>query len=103
MSQGHSFESFAAISKCARRTLFDWVDRHPEFKNAKEIAVASCQLFWEKLGLDLCRGDLKGNVTSFIWMSRNILGWRDNRNEIGNTDQPINIQIVKDSSTKEAG
>lgn len=103
MSKGYSFESFAAIARCGRRTLFDWIDRHPEFKDAKEVAVGSCQFFWEKVGLDLCRGELRGNATSFIWMTRNVCGWRDSRNEVGDTDQPIHIEIIRAGSDKEAG
>jgi regulator of sigma D len=47
MSKGKSFESFGHVAKAGRRTLYDWVERHPEFKEAKEKAEAAALEFFE--------------------------------------------------------
>lgn len=50
MEQGYSFETFGAIIDVGRTTLYEWVEVYPEFKKAKQIAMAKCQMWWEKTG-----------------------------------------------------
>ncbi len=52
MAGGLSFESFAGtIRKCAK-TLYNWLENHPEFLHAKEVGVEASRLWWEKTGRD---------------------------------------------------
>jgi len=48
MSMGLSFRSFSAVAKVTRTTLYDWVDKYPEFKEAKEMGEDNALLFLEK-------------------------------------------------------
>lgn len=57
---GLSFEAFAGVIEVDRKTLYNWVDAHPEFKQAKEIAWACCLKFWESFGLTAAMG---GDIT----------------------------------------
>ena len=50
MEQGYSFVTFGAIIEVGRQTLYDWVARYPEFKEAKALAMVKCQMWWEKVG-----------------------------------------------------
>ena len=101
MSEGLSFKSFAGKIGVNRSTLYDWVNQHDEFSNAKDIALGFCQIYWEILGIVLCKGEARGKPTTFVWMTKNILGWSDAGNTSDSNQTPINIQIIKDSG-KEA-
>ena len=47
MAQGKSFESFASVAKVGRRTMFDWIEKHPEWKEAKDQAEMAALDFFE--------------------------------------------------------
>ena len=48
MSEGYSFRSFGAVVGVSRKTLYEWVDKYPEFAEAKDIATSKAQMFFEK-------------------------------------------------------
>jgi hypothetical protein len=61
MSTGHSFESFGAVVGCGRRTLFDWAEKHEEFKEAKKQAEEKALKFFEdRLAGKLAGVEVKG-------------------------------------------
>lgn len=99
MGQGLSFRSFAGEVSCGIRTIYDWCDKYPEFKSAKEIAVAKCELYYNRLGLDATVGTVdKFNATAYVWLTKNILKWTDKEQSQGDNQQPINITITKDDN-----
>lgn len=82
MKEGLSFESFGAVVKVNRDTLFEWAKVHPEFKQAKEEAYALNLLFYEKIGRAGMTGKLKDwNVTAWIFNMKNRHGWRDRQKD----------------------
>lgn len=46
--EGYSLDTFAAVIGVARRTLFNWAERHEEFADAFEIAKGLALFSWEK-------------------------------------------------------
>lgn len=61
MSQGYSFESFGAVVGCGRRTLFDWVDRYPSFKDSQRLGYEKGKMLFEGILMAKMRGiDAKG-------------------------------------------
>lgn len=50
MAQGYSFESFAAVVKTHKQTLYDWADKNPDFYDAKLRGFAECLKWWEDQG-----------------------------------------------------
>lgn len=48
MSQGLSFESFGSVAKCGYRTLYDWIDKYPDFKRSKLHGESQSMAFFEK-------------------------------------------------------
>jgi len=45
MSDGYSFASFGAIVHCGAQTLYDWIAKHEDFKDAREEGQAKA-LYW---------------------------------------------------------
>lgn len=48
MSQGLSFSTFSTVVNVTRTTLYDWVEKYPEFRNAKEKGEEEAKRFLEK-------------------------------------------------------
>ena len=53
-------------------------------------------IYWEKLGIDLCKGEARGNATTFVWSTRNIIGWSDAGAD-RSIEAPISIKFVRSS------
>jgi hypothetical protein len=49
MAQGFSFESFGAVVRVGRRTLNEWKDQYPEFRDACEIGTELALMWWENV------------------------------------------------------
>lgn len=70
MSEGLSFDSFAAIAKVTPKCLYDWEARYEEFAEAKELGTAASLLYWEKLGRAACDGshDKEFKFNPAVWI-----------------------------------
>lgn len=79
MSQGLSFETFAAVIGTSRATIYNWADNIPEFLDAKKTAMDLCQLFWEKKGLDGLYSTKECHFNSSVWIfnMKARFRWRD--------------------------
>lgn len=76
MTQGLSFESFAATIDVTRRILYAWAHKYPEFLPAKELGFEKGLLFWEKLGIAGAAGKVPHfNTGSYCFNMRNRFGW----------------------------
>jgi len=95
MKEGLSFHAFAGRLLVSPRVLFDWVEKHPEFHEAKLIGEMVGLLFWEKTGIAGTHGKIKGfQQASFIFNMKARFakyGWRDTppdeTDKINNTDR----------------
>jgi hypothetical protein len=104
MSEGYSFETFAAVVAVNRDTLYAWKDAHPEFSDAVKKAFDQCQWFWEQQGIkglySETEYDEKGkpttsksiNATLWIFNMKNRFKWRDR--------QPDESDVVINNVTK---
>lgn len=82
MADGLSFESFAAVAKVNRDTLYEWVKAHEDFRDAKAEGVSENLLFYEKTGRAGMLGKLPGfNITAWIFNMKNRHGWRDRQKD----------------------
>jgi len=80
MSQGFSYETFAAVIDVDRSTIYEWEKHHVEFSDAKKRAFDKCQLQWEKIGIGLALGQEKfryGSTGSWAFNMKNRFGWTD--------------------------
>lgn len=105
MSAGYSFDACAGYFKTSRKTLYNWCDSHTEFSEAKELATAAGNYFWET---QLIEGiwktkefDEKGRITSIkdcnnallIFTLKNRFGWRDRHDVVNHNDDITNSKI----------
>jgi len=95
MSRGYSYESFAANVNVGKSTLYYWENKHPEWKEAKEIGWSKSQLFWEQLGKAGCSGQVPGyNNATWIFTMKNRFGYRDEHHlHSNNTNVNVNLQV----------
>jgi hypothetical protein len=107
MAQGYSFESFGAEANCHKDTLYEWRKVHPEFSEAVKIGRVKQAKWWENLGRAVAVGakgkmpngtefdPKRSNATIFIWMTKNMLGWKDRiANEIDLTSSDNSMSPV---------
>lgn len=73
MAQGYSFESFGGIVNAGRATLYQWMDKNPEFADAKKKGEAASKLFWERLQIRNAKSG-EGNFSAISWALRNRFG-----------------------------
>ena len=76
MHEGLSILAVAGELGVGRRTVYDWIDRIPEFKEAVELGQARRCLFWERKMMGAASGP---EVTSCIFTLKNAAPeeWRD--------------------------
>lgn len=81
MEEGLSFESFSAVIGVHRDTLYEWGKKQPDFSDAIKKGRDGLLLFYERLGRSAMAGKIKDfNATAFIWMTKNMLNWREKQN-----------------------
>lgn len=96
MSDGLSYESFAAIAGVTLKTMYNWEKQFPNWKEAKEMGRPHQILWWEKLNQDAARGDLEDAKAALIIFSlKNIAGWRDKQDiDVGGKDGAPGIKVI---------
>lgn len=67
MSKGYSFEAFGAVANCNRICLYQWIDKHSEFAEAKSIGDIKSRYFWETLGVNGMVGKIP-NFAQSVWI-----------------------------------
>src|ERR1051326_5116396 len=67
MSEGKSVTQVAAHFKIPPRTLYDWVDKYPEFAAAKDAGLTLAEAYWEELGQKGIKG-VSQRFNAAAWM-----------------------------------
>ena len=105
MAKGLSFETFAGVCGVTKDTLYQWVEKYPDFSDAKKRGTELNRLFWEQVGIDGLwnteETEQEGNYRKTTKKSLNAAVWIFNmRNRFNWTDkQEITI---KDETTEES-
>jgi hypothetical protein len=101
MKNGLSFESFAAEVMVNRDTLYEWVDKHKEFSDAKGQGEVLSLSFWEKAGRAAAFGK---TAVDFRYWNRFMLcrfgkfGWNPERHAVSFQDPNGGFQFEEDES-----
>jgi hypothetical protein len=83
MADGKSFETFAARVSVSKATIYAWLEKYPDFKEAREVALMKCLAWWEKQAMEHLieitgPGNKKLNVGLYFINMRNRFGWKGN-------------------------
>lgn len=107
MEQGKSFWTFGATLyrhtngevKAPASVLKDWLDKHPEFKEAKAMGETLSQDWLEEAGLTaMNQPSNQFNSTVWIFTMKNRCGWADKVEMSSNeTGEKPGINISKDT------
>ena len=102
MSKGYPFETFAGIIRVAKSSIYKWANEFAAFSEAKKLGESLCYMHWMRVGQGLAHGKIKGNVTAWIFIMKNICHWRDHSNTqigigIGIGDNPNAIPLTIDA------
>lgn len=90
MAKGYSFESFAALVDAWSDQLYLWIERYPEFYEAKKRGEAKSRLTWETMGFDGAKGKIPGfNSGTWIFNMKNRFHWKDVHEFSGADGKPI--------------
>ena len=83
MKEGMNFETFAAkLEYMTAGRLYEWVEKHPEFRDAKKIGEMLAYDFWLRMGRSGAAGKIKGFQTApWIFIMKNLFKWQD-RHEV---------------------
>lgn len=92
MATGKSKEAFCGEIGIHRDTLYEWIKKHEDFKEACKYAEAKCQNFWEELGVQMAIHG-QGNATAWIFNMKNRFGWRDKTETEISTGAATNIRL----------
>lgn len=107
MERGFSFESFAGVLGCSKELLYSFVERHPEFADAKREAFERSRLFWENIAIDNIvehnipgEGSRKLNSTAWIFNMKNRFGWTDKQEVQQNISGELAIGSIAEQIAK---
>jgi hypothetical protein len=96
MREGDSFETFGAIVGKSRRTLYNWIDTHEDFKEAKEVGEVLSEHWWWKKGKEYMvtfDKETRFNVAVWIFTMKCRFGHRDgSEGRVKEPDKPTNEQ-----------
>jgi len=95
MNKGLSFESFAGVIEVNPDTLYEWCKVHDAFSEAKKIARAKNLIFWELMGIDICKGALEGSASAWVFNMKNRHKWRSEPKVVEVSNMP-DIYISED-------
>lgn len=93
VAMGAGLALAADMVGCSRQTIYNWMDRDPEFKREIDAARAKADDLVEQ---SLYHTAMKGNVTAQIFWLKNRRSaiWRD-RHDVA-TSGEINVRITRD-------
>jgi hypothetical protein len=76
-NKGMSKAQICAAFGISRECMHEWARVHPIFYDAIKKGQELRESWWTNFGLQLASGQMKGNPTMFIWLSKNIVNWKD--------------------------
>lgn len=98
MSEGHSFEGACGGLGISKQSGYNFLEKHQEFLDAKNIGEAKNQFYLEKLALDsiiMTGENVKFNATPWVMMMANMHNWHrtDNSRDTDTGQKEITIKF----------
>lgn len=82
------------VHHMGREYLADRAKKSQSVQECRSLMSAIRERYYLELGLDGCKMGKDFNSITFIWITRNVLGWRDNR-----TDDSDGLRVVQSPIT----
>ena len=102
MAEGWSKACVAAELGISRDTLHRWINEHKKFSDAITRGEELQQAWWEKTGRQGMMGEIEGFQSGpFVWMTKNILKWRDKQEISGEDGGALQINIIQHGAGKQ--
>lgn len=78
LADGYSLAALAGKLSVTRKTIYNWMNEHPDFLHAVKTGQAKAALWWEQANRNLALTG-QGNATSIIFGLKNRASdeWRD--------------------------
>jgi transposase-like protein len=78
LADGYSVAALAGFLGVAKSTIYEWIDRHPEFSDSVKRGQAGAVYWWEKANRNLAMTG-EGNATACVFGLKNRASdeWRD--------------------------
>ena len=97
MAMGMTYTSFAGHPDVRVNvdTLYQWEKDNPQFSEAKSIAKPASEYYM----LELAHSQMidgKMNNTAWVFMMKNMHGWRDKQEQVGETNHKITLNYKLD-------
>ena len=99
MSEGLGVRAIAGKIGVSYKTLYNWIEKYPEMKEAFEIGQGKSRLFWESSGINIMLGNIRGNP--IIWINSMANKFKD-WNRDGSSDAKVEIKLAYDPRKKKA-
>ena len=84
LADGESLAAICAELEIARPTLYEWKEKHPDFKLAIDVGLQKAQRDWERLGKEGIQGNLEkfaGSPWMFTMKNRFRDDYKDDKTE----------------------
>jgi len=77
MSQGESFDAFAGKIGATTAEITAWCMKHDDFERARLVGWSKQLSYWEKVGIGLATGMLKGSAEAWKMNMKQHFKWSD--------------------------
>jgi len=100
MSEGASKVEVAAELGITKETLYQWVQKYPEFSDSIKKGEQLCEAWWEKNGRK-CLHDQKFNASLWYMNMKNRFKWSDRQEQtIDMTATVTHAQKIQDAAAR---
>lgn len=87
-TDGETVEMWCVRQKISKDSFYSWCKGSAEFAEARQLHRKNLESFWQKLGMKITVGQVKNaNATTYVWLTKNILNWRDKVEQITTDDE----------------
>lgn len=93
--QGKTIKQIALEWDICRDTIYDWAKKHKEFSYTLKKGHEHSEAWWINAGHDSMIGKKKYNLGFYVWMTKNLFKWSDNKEDEDTKPANINVNISK--------
>lgn len=93
--KGKTIKQIALEWDISRETIYAWARTNKEFSDTIKRGNEFCEGWWIDSGVDAMMGRNKYNLGFYVWMTKNLFKWSDNKEDEDTKPANINVNISK--------